>query len=136
MLGYTHVKILRDDQVPDFLFGLDPEEWEKRHHSFRVIVEMVFALVKRYRLAKEVCRLSVEKHVLALKVIYQLTNRIYKNYHLRYFSPAQFAPFNNLDLVEEINLPVFGPNNSGEEEEEVELMFQGIVHEIRAMQTN
>jgi hypothetical protein len=69
---------------------MDPKQWSEDVHSLRAIVEMSIALVKRYRLAKEFCRLSVAKQVLALKVIYQLVHRSYKNFPLRAFPPHEW----------------------------------------------
>ncbi len=57
--------------------------------SFRVIVEWLFALVKRYKIATQKCRLSVQKHVLALRIVYQLVNRVYKVHTLRIL-PEEF----------------------------------------------
>ncbi len=53
-------------------------------------MEIIFGIVKRYHLASDKCRLSVKKQILALKVIYQLVNRILKEYPLRSFPPEVY----------------------------------------------
>jgi hypothetical protein len=104
--GYHHPNILRADMPPEG----QPNAfvWSKDAGSFRAIVEMIIRLVKRYRLASEYCRLSVQKQLLALKVVYQLVGRIYSAYRLR---PIPAADFVLPDNVEENVELVVAPNN-------------------------
>ncbi len=89
LTGYNHDQIIRADQntsdnIADSVF-------EYNVHWLRVVVEIIFGIVKRYSLAADKCRLSVRKQILALRVIYQLVNRILKKHKLRSFPEGVYT---------------------------------------------
>ena len=103
--GYSHPLILRND-APAQAYQLD--QWYMHHNHLRAIVEMTFALIKSYRLAKDVCTLSPEKHAVALMVIYHLVNRLYFHHPIRPIEPqylidAQVEEHQNIEIAEVVD---------------------------------